>query len=337
MKVILFTPIKPRHAIFSLLAPLGLGYLATALRKAGHEVRIVDCCKEYTTYDTLKDIIKYDDPDIAGLQLFTPDINTGKLMAEAIREAKGDIIVGAGGPHTSGRELDTFKDIPCIDFAFMGEAEIGLPKYLDYLQGKAGVDDCPGLMLPDYNGSPYAVPRVFHEFIDDFGMPAWDLIDPRTYPIAPPNIYFKAFPFAPIMTTRGCPFDCRFCQSYLIAGHKIRCHSIEHTKEEIRLLTGKYGVREIFIVDDNFTFIKDHVIRFCEMLLKEGFKIPWSPWNGVRLDTLDEEVLRLMKKSGCYMLKVGIESGSPRILKEMNKHLTIETIREKLTYSHTWD
>ncbi|MBN1231890.1 MAG: radical SAM protein [Candidatus Coatesbacteria bacterium] len=330
MKILLFTPIKPRRAIFSLFAPLGLGYLATSLRRKGHEVKIVDCCKEFTTIDKLKLLIKDEKPDITGIQLFTPDILTGKQMVSAIKEVNPVIITGVGGPHVSGRELDIFKDIPEADYAFAGEAEIGFSNYTDFLVNKGLIDKCHGLLLKDYNGKPLMIDKVFHENLDELGFPSWDLMDPRTYPVAPPNVYFKASPFAPIITTRGCPYGCNFCQSYLIAGRKIRKRSIEHIKEEIDLLMNKYCVKEIFIVDDNFTYLKEHVINFCEMLLSNNIKIHWSPWNGIRLDTLDEEILRLMIKSGCYMIKVGIESGSPRILKAMNKHLTLEVVREKL-------
>lgn len=166
--------------------------------------------------------------------------------------------------------------------------------------------------------------------LDSLGFPAWDLIKPETYPDAPHGSFFKGYPFLPMIITRGCPYSCTFCGAHLLSGKKIRRRSIENVIAEIKFLKEKYGVKEIHIEDDNFTLDKDYVARFCNRLIEEKLDIYWCCPNGIRLDTLDKELLLLMKKSGLYSVSIGIESGSPRILKMVKKSLTPETIKEKV-------
>ncbi|MFC1890043.1 B12-binding domain-containing radical SAM protein [Thermodesulfobacteriota bacterium] len=135
---------------------------------------------------------------------------------------------------------------------------------------------------------------------------------------------------APIIATRGCPYPCTFCGAGKALGKKVRKRSIGNLLEEIDLLTGKYGVREIHIMDDNFTFDRDYTAGFCEALIKRKRGIFWALPNGVRLDSLDEDVLRLMEGSGCYSMAVGIESGNQHVLDHIRKRLSLEEIEEKI-------
>jgi radical SAM superfamily enzyme YgiQ (UPF0313 family) len=171
---------------------------------------------------------------------------------------------------------------------------------------------------------------MFTENLDDLGFPSWDLLKPDQYPLSPHGAFMKNFPIAPITVTRGCPFPCTYCAAHLVSGKRIRSRSVQNVLEEIELLYNKYGIREIHIEDDNFTLNKVFVKEFCNELLERNLDISWACPNGIRLDTLDEEMLDLMKKSGLYVVSVGIESGSARILEAMQKRLTKEKIQDKI-------
>ena len=173
-------------------------------------------------------------------------------------------------------------------------------------------------------------PPIFVETLDEFGMPSWDLLRPDTYPLAPHGGFFKNYPIAPIIITRGCPFSCTYCAGHLISGKKIRHRSIDKVIEEIKVLYYQYGIREIHIEDDNFTFYHDLVYEFCRKLKENHLNISWTCPNGIRLDSLTKELLMAMKGAGLYGISVGVESGSDKILKDMRKSLTKEKIREKL-------
>ena len=217
--------------------------------------------------------------------------------------------------------MTLFKDY--LDFGFIGEAEIGLPLLLDGLESKNyEFSDIPGLVWRE-KGQIKINSQIFHQNIDEFSV-AWDLIRPDEYPEAQHGAFFEKFPIAPIMVTRGCPFLCTFCPAFSVAGRKIRKRSIENVFEEINFLYKKYHIREFHIVDDNFTLNKDFVKKFCKKLLELNLHISWATPNGVRLDSLDKECIEIMKESGLYLISVGIESGSDRILKMMKKELTLK-------------
>jgi len=135
---------------------------------------------------------------------------------------------------------------------------------------------------------------------------------------------------APIITSRGCPFPCTFCAARALTGRVIRYRSVENVIREIILLRDRYGVREFHIEDDNFTWKREYVIAFCREIIERDLDLSFSLPNGIRLDSLDREVLTLMERAGFYSLAVGIESGSNRVLALMKKNLTREVIREKI-------
>jgi radical SAM superfamily enzyme YgiQ (UPF0313 family) len=216
--------------------------------------------------------------------------------------------------------------LPDADFAFKGEAEIGFSQFLEYLEGGRAVHEIPGLIWRDKEEIRINK-QVFIKNLDELGIPAWDLIDPRDY-CDTAETFRMAFPAAPISITRGCPFPCTYCAGHIISGKPIRSRSINHVLDEMQFLMSEFGVREFNIVDDNFTHNRAVVEDFCHGIINRGLNIHWSGSTGIRLDSLDEELLDLMRRSGCYSFYVGIESGSQRILDLMKKHLTLEKIRQ---------
>jgi len=328
MKILLTKPVNRSQSI--VIPNLGLGYLATALRKDKHEVTILDCVfKKYNLNDFKTYLRENNDFDVIGFQVFSCDLNTTRESIKIVRELPKKSVVVVGGPHPSGAPEHAFNYFfGLTDYLFIGEAEIGLPKLLKYLEGNnLNLKDIPGLVFKE-NGLPKINNKYFHEDIDEFGMVAWDLINPRMYPPFPHGIFVKEFPSAPIMTSRGCPFLCTFCAASTITGKKIRFRSIDRVMEEIQILVKCYGVKEIHIEDDNFAFNRQYVLEFCKKLIDNRPNISWSCPNGLRIDSLDFELLNTMKRAGCYSIALGIESGSGRILKHMKKDISENKIKE---------
>ena len=146
----------------------------------------------------------------------------------------------------------------------------------------------------------------------------------------PQGAFYKRFPVAPILTSRGCPYECAYCGSPVNMTRHYRMRSISHVLDEIEMLMQNYGVREIHIIDDMFSLKKERVLEFCDGLEKRKIDIAYTFPNGLRLDSLDKEILRRMKETGAYAFTVGIESGSQRILDAMKKKLTLELITSKV-------
>jgi len=260
--------------------------------------------------------------------MFSSDFQNVKECSRLIKEFNKKIVIIIGGPHPSSTPVEALTYLKDVDYGFKGEAEIGLSTLLKNLSSK-NLKNVPGLIYR--KGKKIECNRqMLLEDLDSLGFPSWDLINPLWYQKGLQTLFVKNLPVAPIMTTRGCPYQCTYCSAREINGIKIRYRSASKIVDEIELLQKQYGIKEIWIEDDNFTFNKNFVKEFCNELIKRNVKISWSCPNGVRLNTLDRELLDLMKKTGCYILMVGIEFGSQRILDKVKKSLRVEEIREKV-------
>ncbi len=330
MKIVLVKPVDT--SAFDISPDLGIGYLAATLRAAGHEVEILDCIKEKLDMERFTKHFSNNRYDVVGFKAFAVDLSTVRESLKIIEKTRPEAVRIVGGPAPSGAPLEVMEYLSNVDFAFAGEAEMGLPKLLKCLEsGNKGFRDVEGLVWRD-NDRVVVNKRGYIDDLDSIGLPAWDLIHPNDYPFAPHGIFAKSFPTAPIITTRGCPYLCTYCAAESLSGRKIRYRSVENIVKELTLLRDKYGVNDITILDDNFTLNRKFVQEFCRQVIEKGLKLTWSCPNGVRLDTLDEEILSTMEDAGCYSIAVGVESGSQKILDHMKKNLTLEEIEKRINF-----
>jgi len=330
MRVLL---IKPSNLSDHIQPSLGLGYLAAQIRN-DHEVKIVDCIKEHLPGPQLMPILEEFKPEIVGSQCYSMDLPMLKPVLETVKAFNKDIVTIVGGAHPTAAPEHTLKHFGAevIDFIFAGEGEIGFPIFLNQFLTPGGPDfrKAPGLGWRD-NGRLRINPGAQAQDLDQLGMPAWDLIMPESYPFSPHGVVCKAFPIAPVMATRGCPYMCTFCSS---ANTKLRKRSISLVLEEVKLLQKRHGIREFHMVDDNFTLDMEYAKEFARALIQNNIKANWATPNGVRLERLDKPLLELLKQAGFYSLCVGIESGSDRIRIKMKKGSNISKIRKDLQMVH---
>lgn len=332
VSILLVTPNSQTHYV---VPPIGLGYLAAVVRKSGFEVSILDCLKKDLTVNQTVEAISKSDPAVIGIQVFSYDFHTTIEYVSRMKEVCPRAVIVLGGAHASGVGMEVLDQFTNADFAFTGEAEPGLPLLLQHLvkPDTADLQSIPGLIYRS-NGKNRINPQQWVENLDELPFPAWDLIDPRTYPDNPQGAFYKKFPIAPISTSRGCPYQCTYCASHTISGRKIRKRSIGSVISEIEMLYQRYEVREFHIIDDTFASHAGRVKEFCQELETRNLDISFTFPNGVRLDTLNREMLVMMKDVGLYAFTVGIESGSQKILDHMKKRLTLDKIREKVNLIH---
>ena len=324
MKLLL---VKPYNKSDHIQPSLGLGYLATHVRKR-HTVSILDCIKENIKPSLFEKKINEIDCDIIGFQCYTYDLPIVKDLLKLAK--KNNKITIIGGPHPSVDPEGSMQYFgEDLDYCFVGEAEAGLPGLLDRLNHPDTLkhDSVPGLVWRK-DEKVMINEKVINDDLDSLEYPAWDLIKPNEYPQAQHGAFFDNFPIAPIAATRGCPYSCTFCAGNLISGKKWRTRSPEHIVSEIKHLHDNFGIKEIHITDDNFTLDKNFAKNVLREIKKLDFKISWAVPNGIRMESLDDELLGLMKDTGLYLISLGIESGSDRVLGLMNKNISTKKIQE---------
>jgi radical SAM superfamily enzyme YgiQ (UPF0313 family) len=330
MKVLLVNPITTERSMFAATPNLGLGYLATALKRNGFEVDLWDGMKRDMTKKLLKARLQKLDYDVIGIQVYTCSVEEADETLKLVKSLNPEIIRIVGGAHASGDSLNVLNSLEA-HYAFRGEAEIGLPKLLKKIKGEEECDykDIHHLIWRE-NGEIKINELMPIKDVTALGLPSWDLINPNEYPNAPIGAFVKSFPLATISCSRGCPHQCTYCANKLIMGRGMRARSAESIIEEIDLLYNKYGVREYQIIDDTFTSKRSLALAVCNEILNRGWKLNITFPNGVRVESLDEELLKLLEKAGCYSIGMAIESGSQRIVDHMMRKQDLEKVKEKV-------
>jgi len=329
-RVLLVLPIR-EGTNYQITPDLGILYLGTALRNSGFSVTLLDCPKENFSFRDFTSFLKEGCFDVVGFRCFSRDHNYVNHHLEIVRSINPDALTLVGGPHPSALPEFVLASMPSLDYAWNSEAEEGFPRLLDlYAEYGRRIPDAElgsiaGLVWRsrDRDGAIVANAPGFGVDLDRFGIPAWDLLKPETYPSFIWDEYY------PIMTTRGCPYPCTYCNAPRLSGKKLRHRSVEHVIEELRMLKRRYNIQRFSILDDEFTLHKRYAVQLSEALIESGLDLKWDCPNGVRIDTLYPELLRVMERAGCVSLAVGIESGSERIQKLIQKRVTVEEIRER--------
>ena len=320
MKTVLIVPpasyVAERWQHGSLMLPLGIGYVAAVLEKDGFHVEIIDAQVEKLSGKKLLTRIKNAHASLAGITFTTENRFDAFKMMKLLKVSFPDLTIVAGGPHVSLAAEDSLKHIDALDIVVRGEGEYSTLKLMKVLKEKGNLKEVPGISFRVNGEIVHNPPHPFIESLDNLPFPARHLFLYEKY-----NFFLDVpgegkLPAANIMTSRGCPFNCNFCATPVNWGRRCRFRSPENVVEEIEQLIEDYGVRAIWIFDDTFTVDKARTEKFCSLLMERNLKIHW--FCEIRADkNVDRELLALMKKSGCFSVGFGVESGSQRILDEV--------------------
>lgn len=327
MKILLVKPISGMHVI---LPPIGLGYLASYAQKENPNIdfRILDCNRLRLTENAFKQYIQEFKPDIIGFTALSMEINSCLALSLIAKQELKDTITILGGPHASAVP-DQLLSNTCIDYIFQGEAEIGFSFFIKNFYSDEKLKS-PGLGYRLGDDIVLNEPALVED-LDSIPFPDYKKMQFEKYP----KMYFmKYFPAAPIMSSRGCPFNCTFCAGHKVSGKKWRWRSINNITEEIMYLEKEYGIKEIDFWDDNFTLSKNRTEEFCRFLKKSGKNLKWWCPNGIHLNTIDKDLLVQMKESGCYAVAFGVESGSDRIRLDMKKNISNIKLKEMVEFAY---
>lgn len=319
--------VRPKYQTHLITPPLGLGYISSYLKSQGRQVKIIDGLNLNLNNEQV--VAFCQDCDVVGITCLTDFYLEVVDLSKKLKQAGKTVILG--GVHPSVLPLSSIKESGA-DYVIIGEGEITFEELL---------------LALEKNQDPYSVAGVFNperqsEFkhrdlikgLDILPFPDWEQMDPGKYQKAPHGALVKNFPVAPVVTTRGCPYSCKFCASPRFWGQRLRFRSPENVIAEIEYLIEKFNVREIHFEDDNLTFRREHVVSICNLILERGIKISWATPNGIRADRVDKDLLLLMKKSGCYYVAFGVESGNQKILENINKRETLVDVEKAVRLAH---
>lgn len=317
MKILLIYP--PGKTSF-VTPPLGLMYLAAYLKKDGHEPVILDFLLDKFDENLLLE--KAGEADLIGISAVTPLIANAIKLASLIKEKFPEKIMVLGGPHPTLLPEETMKSCGNIDYIVRGEGEQRLNWLVEYLEGKRKKEDLDGIYFKE-NGKIVGLPqKTCIENMDFLLFPERALVPIERYS---KFLESREKPATTIITSRGCPFNCIYC-SKPIFGKMFRGSSAANMLKEIELLKNEYNIRELIFYDDSFTLDRERIVKFCRLLIEAGLDIKWK--CETRVNLVDEELLKLMKKAGCYLIGYGIESGNQKILNDLKKGITLAQVEK---------
>jgi len=301
--------------------PLGIFALAAWLRRHGHTVAAVDGEAAGLTADRIAEIVQTRRPGLVGISSTTVAFHRAVEVAAAIKRDPGSPPVVLGGPHVTANPDSLLAGL-AFDWGIVGEGEISLLALVEALAAGADTTTLPGLARR--SGDRVVVnPRApLIENLDELPLPAYDLIgDIKAY--TPPPSNYRSLPVMNVVTSRGCPNRCTFCDR-AVFGNRFRPMGAARIAEEIGYLRETFGVKEIAFVDDTFTVDKRRVYDLFALLRERGLRVDWTCMSHV--NTVDDELLAFMSAQGCWHISFGIESGNEQILRLIRKNITRERV-----------
>ena len=304
---------------------LGILMLAATAREEGCACTVIDASALALTEAELLERLAAVCPDVLCLSSTTLAIFNAGDFAVAAKRLLPALTVVVGGPHVTAAPLETMERFPALDIAVVGEGEMTLAELLRVLQESRPLAGVAGLVIRDGETLHATGRRPFISDLDALPFPAWDLLEgfPGRYLPAPFKV--RQLPAATLVTSRGCPNACIFCDRSVF-GTSCHAYSAGYVVRQMVELHQRYGIREFSFEDDTFITFKARLREICERLIELRLGISWSCLG--RVNHVTAENLRLMRQAGCWQIGYGIESGSPEILSLINKRVTLDQVAE---------
>jgi radical SAM superfamily enzyme YgiQ (UPF0313 family) len=297
---------------------LGLAYIGAVLEKNNYEVNVIDSHMLSYKIERTVDKILTINPDILGIHLNIGNFFSVKMIYESLKneEFTGKIVIG--GPLSVSYD----KILKFSDYVILGEGEKSFIDLLDYLRKGKNIKNLDGVAFKRKN-KIVIKSQKFITNIDEIPFPAWHLFPPlKKY-----KAYCRKRPNIPISTSRGCPHLCIYCNKSVF-GYKFRPRSPENVVKEIEFLINEYDAKELGIQDDAFTLDSRRVFKICDLIIEKNLDIQWKCDNGVRVETLSDELLKKMREAGCYMVAIGAETGNQSVSNKIGRNQDLKTVRK---------
>ena len=307
--------------------PLGIACLAAYLRERKIEVSVIDAVILELDSKKTAEIVVKQEVKIVGISCLTENRYSALNTLKEIKKINPKIVTIIGGLHATFSDKLILENYSFVDIVVRGEGEQTLFEIVKNLEEGKTIDKINGISFRKAGKIKINPAREFLKEIESLPIPAYDLFPMKKYAL-PPDVREKVNQTSLVTTSRGCPMGCKFCETTHAWGRNIRSTSAEKLFEIVKKLYNDFRVDYIRFADDLFTLKRDKVIKFCNLLMKS--KLPIKFRIQARVDTVDLEELKILKKAGCDLIEYGAESGSNKVLKEVGKNITTDKKKKQL-------
>ena len=313
----------------SFYPPLGLEYIGASLEHDGHTVKIIDFCMEKMSRDSLSKYLK--SADAVGISTSTYILEHVVNVADMIKEIDSEIPLIIGGPHCTYNQNNSLTDVHSADICVAGDGEKVIIDIVRFLEGKKPLSDIPGIYYREDNQIKAGKPIEIVDDLDSLYFPARHLLDRYHYEEMDKLQLLKP-KFTTMITSRGCPFKCRFCARYgiVMKDYTYRKRSAENVVKEIQEIDEKY--RSLMIVDDNFLEDEKRAHRIMDELIKIGTSVELFIL-GARVTAAKKDLYEKMKRANVKFVGYGLESGNQDVLNFYNKNITLDQVKKAVRLS----
>ncbi|MFC1701026.1 B12-binding domain-containing radical SAM protein [Patescibacteria group bacterium] len=325
MKIVLTTGPRALGEIEMAGLPfLGIGYVASYLEKnSNHNVIIVDAHSENLSIEQAVVKILSFNPDTVGLTATTHNRLQVIAVIKLLRKSKPSLFIMVGGPHFSLTSVNALEVVPEIDCVINGEGELTSKELLDVWPDQDKLKNVLGIT---YRGRDSEIisnkNRPFFQDLSKLPFPSWHLYNLDKYQ---KKIYGTNFRTIGVISARGCPNFCTYCCNAAFSKSILRLRHPKNFVDELEFLNKEYGFNGFNIWDDTLTISRNHVMEICQEIINRNLNIKW--YARARVNTVDKEIIEMMKRAGCLRISFGIESGSPRILNVVKKNILLDQAR----------
>lgn len=310
----------------NIMPPLGLASMAAYLEMQGISVDIIDCYAHPNYMRHVLDYLKTERPAFIGLSCTTSSFLDGTSIARLAKDVLPGIQTIFGGPHVSALREKVLEKFLEVDFAIVGEGEQTLGELITAQGNKS--DTIMGVVSRTQNGDIHFSGYRDHQIdLDTLPFPAYEKLRgfPEVYQL--PIFNYPRTPNTSCISSRGCPYACSYCDRSVFR-RSFRYNSAEYLYEHVLYLKERFGIRHINFYDDQFTFNRARVEKFCNLMITNA---PCLTFNcAARAEHIDPNLLRLMQAAGCWMISLGIESGDEELLTQHRQNANLNMMAEKI-------
>lgn len=313
----------------NIMPPIGLASIAAFLEQRNITTQIIDCYAHPDALPFIRQVLEDERPAFIGFSCTTSTFLDGVRIAEIAKTLLPDIQTVFGGAHVSALKEKILESFPAVDFVVAGEGEETLYELIT-TSGK-NPDQISGLVYRDSNDPVFTGYRKTLLDLDSLPFPAYEKLDgyPNKYML--PIFNYPKAPNTSCISSRGCPYACSYCDRSVFM-RSFRYNSATYMYEHLVYLKDRFGIRHINFYDDQFTFNRQRVEEFCNMLINSSLRITFN--CAVRAEHIDYDLLKLMKKAGCWMISLGIETGDENLLAQHRQNANLDMMAEKIRQIH---